>query len=371
MPHNRETFPTSYHSTIMAKSQTMNTPENIPINPVEQLERLKAAAIAAHKNRVAPQHLRNKMLIQPTRRELEQMRQISGLGMEDPALGGSSKNQNGQQQLHASLIFEDMCLNDLPEDCKDMVSVASDPTARAGDGIDLELFHASLGTMNVSASHNIDGNGSFILSSENASSKPPATAATSEQAQQTKVRIACKIKTKKKLDSKLECDKKVQEKLHNSFGTLPSLDLDHVFADAKNSRTSPSSSLSKLSRVTPDKMNDSSRASGMSNGSAASTDHLMLEAALAAHKDGTTSKELVMAALSSSISDMSFDPQDRVLRKKGSMDVVAGDAYEAPAPGTPERRKDKLAAKSRALPNIIALFPVEGAPRRKRPPKSI
>jgi hypothetical protein len=45
-----------------------------------------------------------------------------------------------------------MSLGDIPEDMRDMISVASDPTAAGGDGLDVEMFQASMGCLNASVS---------------------------------------------------------------------------------------------------------------------------------------------------------------------------------------------------------------------------
>ena len=68
------------------------------------------------------------------------MRQVSGLGMEDPVFGESEK-----EKLHPSQIFDDMSVNDIPEDMRDMISVASDPTAtHDSTGFDTRAFSNEL-----------------------------------------------------------------------------------------------------------------------------------------------------------------------------------------------------------------------------------
>lgn len=59
------------------------------------------------------------------------MRQVSALGLEDPAFGesGRNRNPNSSPRQHPSHIFEDMDLNDLPPDMREEESIASDPTA--------------------------------------------------------------------------------------------------------------------------------------------------------------------------------------------------------------------------------------------------
>jgi hypothetical protein len=86
-------------------------------------------------------------LIAPTKKSRQVMRSISGLGMEDPVFGTTEEGPK-----HPSNIFEDMSLGDLPKDMRDIVSVASDPTADPARGIDVSMYHMSLGDLNASMS---------------------------------------------------------------------------------------------------------------------------------------------------------------------------------------------------------------------------
>eukprot|EP00977_Amphora_coffeiformis_P007134 scaffold1555_cov173-Amphora_coffeaeformis.AAC.14 len=80
------------------------------------------------------------------------MRQMSALGMEDPVFGTT---EDGPK--HPSNIFDDMSMNDVPEDMRDMVSVASDPTADEGrGGLDVTAFRTCLGHVRSSSSPSID-----------------------------------------------------------------------------------------------------------------------------------------------------------------------------------------------------------------------
>lgn len=78
-------------------------------------------------------------LIAPSRSGLRAMRQVSGLGMEDPIFQTDEKGP-----AHPSNIFSDMGLADIACDCYDLVSVASDHTADSNDGLDREIFNMSL-----------------------------------------------------------------------------------------------------------------------------------------------------------------------------------------------------------------------------------
>eukprot|EP00535_Pseudo-nitzschia_heimii_P010221 CAMPEP_0197192060 /NCGR_PEP_ID=MMETSP1423-20130617/24451_1 /TAXON_ID=476441 /ORGANISM="Pseudo-nitzschia heimii, Strain UNC1101" /LENGTH=416 /DNA_ID=CAMNT_0042644873 /DNA_START=258 /DNA_END=1508 /DNA_ORIENTATION=- len=66
--------------------------------------------------------------IAPSRRQRQLMRQISGLGLEDPVFGKTLDFDDSIAKEHASFIFDDMDINDIPEDMRDMVSQASDRT---------------------------------------------------------------------------------------------------------------------------------------------------------------------------------------------------------------------------------------------------
>jgi len=78
-------------------------------------------------------------MIAPTRSSARLMRQVSGLGMEDPVF---QTKEDGPE--HPSNIFSDMGVMDIADDCLDMLSVASDHTAKENDGLDMEIFHMSL-----------------------------------------------------------------------------------------------------------------------------------------------------------------------------------------------------------------------------------
>jgi hypothetical protein len=69
------------------------------------------------------------------------MRQVSGLGMEDPVFR-TSKDDGSPE--HPSNIFDDMSFSDVPEDMRDLVSIVSDPTAARGVGLDIECYEQVL-----------------------------------------------------------------------------------------------------------------------------------------------------------------------------------------------------------------------------------
>jgi hypothetical protein len=81
----------------------------------------------------------------PNERSL--MRQVSGLGMEDPIF--DSQNQAAAaavKKVSEKNILSDMLQQDMPTDMQSLYSVQSDPTANLGqgDGVDQAKFHQSL-----------------------------------------------------------------------------------------------------------------------------------------------------------------------------------------------------------------------------------
>ena len=66
--------------------------------------------------------------IAPTRRQRQLMRQVSALDMVDPVFGKTLDLDDSIAKEHASFIFDDMDINDIPEDMRDMYTQASDRT---------------------------------------------------------------------------------------------------------------------------------------------------------------------------------------------------------------------------------------------------
>ena len=64
-------------------------------------------------------------VIEPTKEQRQLMRQVSALGLEDPVFGNIHEST---RPSHPSNIFEDMDLKDVPDDMKDVLSIASDRT---------------------------------------------------------------------------------------------------------------------------------------------------------------------------------------------------------------------------------------------------
>lgn len=93
-------------------------------------------------NMILQQDFRNAPIrgpISPTRSSTKLMRQISALGMEDPIFCTTEDVPD-----HPSNIFADMGLEDIPSDMLDLMSVASDPTATRGAGLDESFLQLNL-----------------------------------------------------------------------------------------------------------------------------------------------------------------------------------------------------------------------------------
>eukprot|EP00536_Pseudo-nitzschia_multiseries_P003221 jgi/Psemu1/301826/fgenesh1_kg.48_\ len=82
-------------------------------------------------------------IIAPSRHQKQMMRQVSGLGLEDPVFGGRDFYDTSIKGEHASFFLEDMGIDDLPEDMRDMISLASDRT----DEVNLGNSQQSLGRL--------------------------------------------------------------------------------------------------------------------------------------------------------------------------------------------------------------------------------
>lgn len=106
-------------------------------------------------------------VVQPTKEQQQLMRKISALGMYDPVFGNVHKDMI--KVNHASMIFDDMDLNDVPQDMRDMVTLASDRTDPAGTDRDLK----SPVTNGTSASPTTDRDSSAGDASDPNSFVPP------------------------------------------------------------------------------------------------------------------------------------------------------------------------------------------------------
>ena len=90
---------------------------------------------------------RSGSLIAPSKEAMVLMRRIGALGMEDPVFGTKEQGPD-----HASHLYEDMSLGDVPLDMRDLISIASDPTAELDNGIDSIVFHTSMNEVSQSMS---------------------------------------------------------------------------------------------------------------------------------------------------------------------------------------------------------------------------
>lgn len=74
---------------------------------------------------------------------------------------------------HPSNMYDDTSLVDIAESMRDMISVASDPTAAGGDGLNVEIFQASPGNLNTSISYFSESK--FSLHSKDPTKSAPIT----------------------------------------------------------------------------------------------------------------------------------------------------------------------------------------------------
>jgi hypothetical protein len=143
---------------IITTSSTSNIMKEEVQQHQQQQQRADASVLDSSVARILPPSQE----ISPTKSSLRLMRQISGLGMEDPVFGlaffddhrgdtsnsdsnnhnnnsSNSNNHHHQKMIQRrgsmlplpmmDLLFQDMGFEDLPRDMRDAMSVASDPTA--------------------------------------------------------------------------------------------------------------------------------------------------------------------------------------------------------------------------------------------------
>jgi hypothetical protein len=96
---------------------------------VPQNEKVEPGGYVPAGPRAAPKGPRDIGFIEPTKQQRQLMRKISALGLEDPVFGNIHEELRPR---HASNIFEDMDFADVPEDMRDMLSLASDHTDPVG-----------------------------------------------------------------------------------------------------------------------------------------------------------------------------------------------------------------------------------------------
>jgi hypothetical protein len=77
--------------------------------------------------------------VAPTTKQRQLMRMVSGLGMEDPVFGRIADQVTPK---HASNIYDDMDLHDVPEDMRDLLTLVSDRTG--GVDLDDDIFDSPL-----------------------------------------------------------------------------------------------------------------------------------------------------------------------------------------------------------------------------------
>eukprot|EP00522_Entomoneis_paludosa_P007944 CAMPEP_0172447000 /NCGR_PEP_ID=MMETSP1065-20121228/6406_1 /TAXON_ID=265537 /ORGANISM="Amphiprora paludosa, Strain CCMP125" /LENGTH=661 /DNA_ID=CAMNT_0013198193 /DNA_START=292 /DNA_END=2277 /DNA_ORIENTATION=- len=110
--------------------------------------RMPTQKSSRHKNpSKAGSYGRRDRVISPNRSSRLLMRSVSGLGMEDPVLGEREAVRDFPEAF-----TDEESLGDIANDIRDAISVASDPTADVNSGVDITLFHRSLGDLNCPVS---------------------------------------------------------------------------------------------------------------------------------------------------------------------------------------------------------------------------
>ena len=145
-------------------------------------------------------------VIAPTDESKQLMRQVSALGLEDPVFGNIHESTRPH---HPSNIFEDMNYDDVPDDMKDIMSIASDktdPMLHLGDSPNLAArFHESFDerdlfgggsskfhsdskkSLGSTKSGSFDGGGAFVPPFLSAT-KPPSPARLSDTAKKSNLK---------------------------------------------------------------------------------------------------------------------------------------------------------------------------------------
>jgi len=410
--------------------------------------------------------------INPTQSNRQLMRQISGLGMDDPVFGKASNHSRtspsgrsdslkkpGQQLPPSCQMFDDMSLGDLPEDMRDLVSIASDPTANGVDtGLDTQNFHASLVGFPVasglSSAVNMHTGLSEFLNASRCSmeddteqrkivtkSKPshgrpvsPNSGSGGVGPNPASKTIPAETPLTKKLSSGAKRSYRKQQhgdhpaNLHASLGTLQSLEMEDVFAAAaategrqtkqasnnKSGTTTISNHISTGNVALGESRSSksqaplhSSRSSGISSQCVSSStgaseakqtpvelddsNNLILEAALAMQKDegaNGSNRDLIMAALSQSFSEFSYEDLVSTNTTKGrgheSISQVNNRSFsnegnyqpsplyhphaqnmDPPPPAEGGVRSIPVQSRTRVMPNISNVFPQQEAVYRR------
>ena len=332
--------------------------------------------------------------IHPSRSGQKLMRQVSGLGMEDPVFGTVEHLLVDQ---HPSNIFDDMALTDIPQDMRDMVSIASDPTAAKDRGLDTSKFEASLVDMYKSISDFSLMELSLAPTKGSRISQVSSKGTQQQQQQQ---------EPQQPLDDSLVIEPKGEEQAGKNKNkkslSSRSLTLSEAFASpadppppaivvppASSSPSAPSNLKKRTNRArgnnSPSKKKNQqqqqqqkrkTRPQSFTTGSSSRTpekhDNLMMEAAMAAKADGQTacSEKLIVEALnasgrtslgSSSHHSMSLDsnnPQEEEQQQPRQQ--------QKKKQQQPQQQQQSL-SHSRSTPKTLS---TAGRPRGETPPPS-
>jgi hypothetical protein len=297
---------------------------------------------------------RTRKLIAPSMRALELMRQVSNLGMDDPIYSADQDISNQPK------IFKEMA------DMQDEITIASDPTATYGDGIDTEVFEKNLSGVSYRR-----GSLSGLSLLESSFSSPFHASPILPRTFRSKLSVTTPTT--------------VSSRIEDGSISLTSLSLD-LEENVPGRRMSAGSSSSRLTGRRVSMGSSSSRLTGsrsaedsfyknrrriVNSGRKKHTvpSSLMLEAAMAMRKEGSADCELIdKVILHNSLQEMSseYSQKERVPPRRT---FSAQEKFISPVAIKPS--KNHLLNKSRVLPSIAMLFPEENDVSSRRASRPI
>lgn len=350
-----------------------NTMDDTPMSDFSKAALLSAVRQAAGSTPVRRNKMRSALdaktapdkarkLIAPTVKSFALMRQVSRLGMDDPVYTLVDRGVPNP----ANRIYDDMNVVDVPDDVLEQMSIASDPTAAFGNGIDVTVFEKSLGDLqpHFSMSQFSQTESSVPVVPQSPSPRSMATIGSNSylsHIQQSQMPSSFRRSRPQEITISTE-----DTRMEDLGASMPSLDVisldleEAVFGGMvrKLARTDDSNT-SRMNSSADDSMlavRNSRR--GCRRGKSSVSNSMMREAALAMEKDGNTNHQLIADALNNSIQDLRSEGlQVRHVPRRTKSNQ---EKYEAPDPVFPSNKSvNSASSKSRTLPSIASLFPEE------------
>lgn len=268
-------------------------------------------------------------VINPTTSSRKLMRQVSGLGMEDPIFGTKESGP-----MHPSNIFDDMSIGDIAEDMRDMVSIASDPTATGEDGLDVNMFQASLLHLNNSLSEFSASEFSMPPQAVPVSPALPLSSSPGENKGKPTVAVALSTRPsisnsnsssnskERRSSSSSSCKEKRIKSHRKTAGQPPKspgnkrrevklptnvMCLDEVVGAPPVAKAAPNSSSKKCMSPRDKAPATVVAPGGMHDSLSSIVDNILMGATTTLKKQGAVSKELYHAALSQSMPDINVN----------------------------------------------------------------